>query len=760
MNSLKTSNLGYSRIGENREWKKTLEAYWSHTITEETFLQQMKKYRLHHLQKQLEKDVDLIPVGEFSYYDHVLDTASMFGFVPKRFGHDGGTVPLATYFAMARGSQGTHACEMTKWFDTNYHYIVPEIENKKPVLLENRPLQAFLEAKNELNITGKPVILGPFTFLKLSKGYNTESFGSLLISFIPVYTQLLSELAQAGATLVQIDEPSLVTDITTDEMELVHDFYEEISKQVPELEILLQTYFEAVSHYKQVIDLPVKAIGLDFVSGYEENIQSIKKFGFPKDKILAVGVIDGRNIWKNRLQETNDLITQLSKYVPLTNQILQPSSSLLHVPVTVKGESKLHSIVKDALAFGDEKLDELRLLRDVLLHPSPTKQNVLERYDSTLKKLEQSTWRKKKEETILPSERTKPFQERYELQNKKWNLPLLPTTTIGSFPQTKDIRKARFQWRKGELANDTYEAHIKSNIEKWIRIQEELDIDVLVHGEFERNDMVEFFGEKLTGFAFSQNGWVQSYGSRCVKPPIIYGNVSFDQPITLKETLYAQSLTNRPVKGMLTGPVTILNWSFVRNDLTHKEVAFQIAEALLQEVQSLENSGITMIQVDEPALREGLPLKQKKHSYYLDWAVEAFKRSTSAVSDTTQIHTHMCYSDFNEIIDAIKALDADVISIETSRSHAELISAFETNVYDKGIGLGVYDIHSPRVPSEEEITSVLERALSVLPANLFWVNPDCGLKTRGEQETVAALSIMVQAAKKARQNIKQVSESL
>ncbi|WP_431309023.1 5-methyltetrahydropteroyltriglutamate--homocysteine S-methyltransferase [Halalkalibacter lacteus] len=753
LNVIKTSNLGYPRIGEKREWKKTLEAYWASTISEKTFYKQMKKYRLHYLQTQIDKKVDLIPVGDFSFYDHVLDTATMFGFVPDRFSYSDGPVSLSTYFSMARGSKDTPACEMTKWFDTNYHFIVPELEERKPALVWNKPLEAFLEAKHELNIIGKPVIIGPFTFLKLSKGYEEQKFESQLKNLAQVYIQLLLELADAGAPIVQIDEPYLVMDLSTEEMTLFSNLYNEITKQVPHLDIIIQTYFEAVSHYKEVVNLPVKGIGLDFVSGLNENVTAIKKYGFPKDKLLGIGIIDGRNIWKSNLEENHRFLTELAAYVPIENQILQPSTSLLHVPVSLEHETELEPIIKKALAFCKEKLDELCLLRDVTVDCNDQNKQSLLKYKQSFEALEKSEWRVKQERPLLPTTRPLSFSDRYHLQQQKWDLPLLPTTTIGSFPQTKEIRQTRFKWRKGELSNEAYESHIYSAIEKWIHIQEELALDVLVHGEFERNDMVEFFGEKLAGFTFSKNGWVQSYGSRCVKPPIIFGNVSFIEPMTLKETAYAQSLTNKPVKGMVTGPVTILNWSFVRNDISNQEVAFQIAEAILKEVQVLEANGITMIQVDEPALREGLPLKEEKHQNYLTWAIEAFRMSTSAVKDTTQVHTHMCYSDFNEIINAIKALDADVISIETSRSHAELIQAFETTVYDKGIGLGVYDIHSPRVPKNEEMLSIIERALSVLPANLFWVNPDCGLKTRGETETVAALKNMVTAAKVARTKI-------
>ncbi|PPA68932.1 5-methyltetrahydropteroyltriglutamate--homocysteine S-methyltransferase [Jeotgalibacillus proteolyticus] len=753
MTSVKSSNIGYPRIGENREWKKTLEAFWSSSISEESFSIEMKKLRLSYLKNQQEKGIDFIPVGDFSYYDHVLDTAVMFGLVPNRFNHAGGKVSLSTYFSMARGSAAAHACEMTKWFDTNYHFIVPEIEDKKPELVQNKPLEAFLEAKKELNIHGKPVILGPFSFLKLAKGYDKSHFEEILQTFIPVYVQLLQELKDAGVSIVQIDEPVLVTDLSDDEMDVFSRVYNEICQHVPSLEIILQTYFEAVTHYKELISLPVKGIGLDFVRGREENLASIKKHGFPSDKLLAAGILDGRNIWKTRMEDSVSLLHELTEYVSVDQLVLQPSCSLLHVPITAENETAIHPEVKAALAFCHEKLDELTLLTKAMNHPGEDSSFLLQTQDEAINKLKASNLRERKEMNELPSKRNKVFADRFPLQHEKWKLPVLPTTTIGSFPQTKEIRKIRADWRKGELPHSTYETLIREEIKKWIEIQENIGLDVLVHGEFERNDMVEFFGEKLEGFAFSKNGWVQSYGSRCVKPPIIYGNVSFSEPMTVKETLYAQSLTGKPVKGMLTGPVTILNWSFVRNDLPEKEVAFQIAEALLNEVKSLEHAGIEMIQVDEPALREGLPLKQDKHQHYLNWAVEAFRLSTSDVADTTQIHTHMCYSDFEDIIQAISDLDADVISIETSRSHGELISSFEETTYDKGIGLGVYDIHSPRVPDEEEMSSIIERALAVLPSRLFWINPDCGLKTRNEKEVVEALTNMTSAAKKIRSSI-------
>ncbi|WP_025731092.1 5-methyltetrahydropteroyltriglutamate--homocysteine S-methyltransferase [Heyndrickxia ginsengihumi] len=748
----KTSNLGYPRIGEQREWKKTIEAFWNGNLDKEQFLQKIKEIRLQHLRKQQQAGLDVIPVGDFSLYDHVLDTSVTFGLIPKRFTGNH-TDSLTTYYEIARGGKNLVASEMTKWYNTNYHYIVPELEGQTPRLVENRALALYLEAKEELGIDGKPVILGPFSFLKLSKGYEAEQFADILSSLIAPYGQLLGELQEAGVKWVQLDEPSLVTTITKEEIGLVKSVYKQLRSQAPDLSIFLQTYFDSVSFYEEVVTFPVNGIGLDFVAGYEENIKQLQNHSFPKDKVLGVGIIDGRNIWKADYKQIVNIVNEIKEIVPSHHIWLQPSCSLLHVPVTIKNEEKLDPTLKAGLAFADEKLQELQDLKEIIDHPdSEHSQQLLKVNEAALKALAQSSWRTEHEQTNdnRITDRAVPFAKRYALQAEKWKLPVLPTTTIGSFPQTAELRKARKSWRLGELSNEEYEALIKEKIQYWVNIQEEIGLDVLVHGEFERTDMVEFFGEKLAGFAFTTNGWVQSYGSRCVKPPVIYGNVEFIEPMTVKETVYAQSLTDRPVKGMLTGPVTILNWSFVRNDLPRKEVAFQIADALIQEVQALEAAGIEMIQVDEPALREGLPLKKENWDDYLQWAVTAFRIATAAVANTTQIHTHMCYSEFGDILPAIHALDADVISIETSRSHGELIQDFEHVGFDKGIGLGVYDIHSPRVPSQEEIEQVIHRALSVLPANLFWVNPDCGLKTRGEAETVAALKNMVQAANKYR----------
>lgn len=760
MTEVKSSNVGYPRIGEKREWKKALEQFWSGMLNKETFLQQMEVIRLSSLEKQKQLGVDLIPVGDFTLYDHVLDTAVMFGLVPERFTYRGGKVDIETYFDIARGNKDAVAAEMTKWFNTNYHYIVPELNNLTPTLAENRPLAFYKEGKEKLEIDGKPVILGPITFVKLSKGYKESEFKSIVNQFVPLYAEILKELQQEGAWWVQIDEPILATTLTKEDISLYQAVYQTLHEAAPQVNIILQTYFESITHFEAVTSLPVQAIGLDFVHDAGQNLASLQKFGFPSDKVLAAGVIDGRNIWSANLDNKLSLLEEITAIVPKDCLIIQPSSSLLHVPVTVKIEETLDHTLKTALAFADEKLQEIVVLTKGIREGKEQIQDEVNERRTAIEALNQSSIRNNQQVQTaiqnLPSslaEREAPYSVRQAAQKTAFQLPLLPTTTIGSFPQTQEVRRNRLKWRKGELTATDYQTYIKTEIKKWIDIQEELGLDVFVHGEFERTDMVEYFGEKLAGFQFTKFGWVQSYGSRCVKPPIIYGDVSFEQPMTVAETVYAQSLTDHPVKGMLTGPITILNWSFVRDDIPRYEVANQIALALREEVEALEANGIRMIQVDEPAIREGLPLKQEKWEDYLNAAVYAFRLATTSVRNETQIHTHMCYSDFEDIISSIQALDADVISIETSRSHGELIHSFEESTYEQGIGLGVYDIHSPRVPQLDELTKNIDRALQVLDPQLFWINPDCGLKTRGIDETVAALTVMVQAAKLSREKL-------
>ncbi|WP_309121159.1 5-methyltetrahydropteroyltriglutamate--homocysteine S-methyltransferase [Paenibacillus sp.] len=753
----KSGAIGYPRIGADREWKKALEAYWAGKIEEPEFHSRLREIRLDHLRKQQRRGIDFIAVNDFSYYDHVLDTAAMFGLVPSRFPYEGGVVPLSAYYGMARGTKDAAACEMTKWFNTNYHYIVPELDGASPALTENKPLLAYREAKETLGIEGRPALLGPLTFLKLSKGYAPEDIDRWLDRLVPLYVQVLRELEAEGVDWVQIDEPIVVEALDDADTERLKSIYAAFAAAAPKLNVMLQTYFESVERYADIVALPVQGIGLDFVHGRSGNLAAMRAHGFPADKTLGAGVIDGRGIWKTPLRDRLALLDALAEFAPQGRLVVQPSCSLLHVPISVDGETRLPAELRDALAFADEKLDELARLTKAVSERSPQVEAELSDYDRAAAALERSGARRRADvrravAAIRETEarRSRPFSERYAAQQARWRLPLLPTTTIGSFPQSADVRKARSKFRGGEWSRERYERFIREHIERWIKLQEDIGLDVLVHGEFERTDMVEFFGEKLEGFAFTQNGWVQSYGSRCVKPPIIFGDVAFRQAMTVEETTYAQSLTARPVKGMLTGPITILNWSFVRDDLERKEVAYQLAYALRQEVEALERAGIGMIQVDEPAIREGLPLKAKDRFEYAAWAVEAFRLATCTVKDETQIHTHMCYCEFHHMIDAIKAMDADVISIETSRSHGEMILSLETNTYEQGIGLGVYDIHSPRVPAVREMTDLIDRALRALDPKLFWINPDCGLKTRGLEETVESLRHMIEAARIAR----------
>ena len=737
---VKVSNLGYPRLGENREWKKLIESYWSGKLSQADLLAEMKSLRRTFLKKQADAGLDLIPVGDFSLYDHILDLSYQFNIIPRRFAkedHD-----LGLYFAIARGNKDNVASAMKKWFNTNYHYILPEWSKQKPSLKSNRLLELYLEAKELVGDKAKPVITGPITFVALSSGI--EDYTAAIKSLLPLYRQIFQELVEAGASYIQVDEPIFVTDEGHSYLEAAKHVYAYFAKQVPEAKLIFQTYFEALVDPEILGNLPVAGLGLDFVHGLEENLAAVKA-GYFSDKEIFAGVIDGRNVWGADLEASRDLVLEISDKVKAVH--IQPSCSLLHVPVTKKGETGLNPLLKNGLAFADEKLEELRLLADQLETGFSSPKFTQKVAD--FKALQAADFRNLALEDLgkIPQKRHLDFKDRYPLQQEKLGLPVLPTTTIGSFPQSSEVRRIRRAWKGQEISNQAYEDFIKSEIARWIKIQEDLDLDVLVHGEFERVDMVEFFGQKLAGFATTKGGWVQSYGSRAVKPPIIYGDIQHIQPLTLKETVYAQSLTKRPVKGMLTGPITITNWSFERNDISRPDLFNQIALAIRKEIELLEDAGIPIIQVDEAALREGLPLRKDKQQAYLDDSVRAFRLATSSVKDTTQIHTHMCYSNFSEIIESIRALDADVISIETSRSHGEIIEAFETATYPLGIGLGVYDIHSPRVPSLDELISNIERPLHQLSLDQFWVNPDCGLKTRKERETVAALKNLVAATK-------------
>ncbi|MDS3997250.1 5-methyltetrahydropteroyltriglutamate--homocysteine S-methyltransferase [Staphylococcus capitis] len=757
MTTIKTSNLGFPRLGRKREWKKAIESYWAKKINKAELDQTLTDLHKENLLLQKNYHLDSIPVGDFSLYDHILDTSLLFNIIPKRF--QGREVDDDLLFDIARGNKEHVASALIKWFNTNYHYIVPEWDNVEPKVEKNTLLERFKYAQS-INVNAHPVIVGPITFVKLSKGGN-QSFEEKVQTLLPLYKEVLSSLIQAGAEYIQIDEPILVTDDSESYEDITKEAYEYFAQAGLGEKLVIQTYFERV-HLKFLSSLPVGGLGLDFVHDNGYNLKQIESGDFDSSKSLYAGIIDGRNVWAADIEAKKQLIETLQQY---TNQlVIQPSSSLLHVPVSLDDETLDESIaeglsfatetldesIAEGLSFATEKLDELDALRRLFNNNDSAKYDELkaryERFQSqSFKNLEYDF-------DSVPTSRKSPFSERKQKQYARLNLPDLPTTTIGSFPQTREVRKYRADWKNRRITDAEYQEFLQNEIARWIKIQEDIGLDVLVHGEFERNDMVEFFGEKLQGFLVTKFGWVQSYGSRAVKPPVIYGDVKWTEPLTVKETVYAQSLTDKPVKGMLTGPVTILNWSFERVDVSRKVVQDQIALAIDEEVLALEEAGIKVIQVDEPALREGLPLRSEYHNQYLKDAVNSFKLATSSVHDETQIHTHMCYSQFGQIIHAIHDLDADVISIETSRSHGDLIKDFEDINYDLGIGLGVYDIHSPRIPTEEEITTAINRSLQQIDRSLFWVNPDCGLKTRKEDEVKDALTVLVNAVKKKRQD--------
>lgn len=740
--TIQTSNLGFPRLGRKREWKKAIEGYWANKYDLETLHQQLTDLHKENLLLQKNYNLSSIPVGDFSLYDHILDTSLLFNIIPERF--QGRDIDDDLLFDIARGNKEHVASALIKWFNTNYHYIVPEWDNAEPKLNKNVLLERFNYAKS-LNVNAHPVIVGPITFVKLSKG-GDQSFEEKVQTLLPLYKEVLQSLVDAGAEYIQIDEPALVTDDSADYEDITKTAYNYFSEANLGDYLVVQTYFERVN-LSFLNSLPIRGIGLDFVHDHGFNLKQIEDGQFDRTKTLYAGIIDGRNVWAADIEAKKELIETLQNYTD--DLVIQPSSSLLHVPVSLDDET-LDISIAEGLSFATEKLDELDALKRLFNNDDDQKYNELKaRYErfqnQSFKNLEYDF-------DSVRTSRQSAFKERKKAQDARLNLPDLPTTTIGSFPQSQEVRKYRADWKNNRITDEAYKTFLKNEIARWIKIQEDIGLDVLVHGEFERNDMVEFFGEKLQGFLVTKYGWVQSYGSRAVKPPVIYGDVKWTEPLTVKETLYAQSLTDKPVKGMLTGPVTILNWSFERVDLPREEVQDQIALAINEEVLALESEGIQIIQVDEPALREGLPLRSEYHADYLDKAVRSFKLSTSSVADETQIHTHMCYSQFGQIIHAIYDLDADVISIETSRSHGDLIQDFEDITYDLGIGLGVYDIHSPRIPTESEITAAINRALQEIDRSLFWVNPDCGLKTRKEDEVKEALSVLVNSVDKLRKS--------
>lgn len=765
---MQTHNLGYPRIGSRRELKKACESFWAGKISEEQLHIQAMTIRHTNWKIQQEAGVSLIPSNDFSFYDQVLDNSLMVGNVPERYK---ALIPsrdesmLSLYFAMARGDveKNITALEMTKWFDTNYHYLVPEfIKGQTFKLLYNKPLEEYKMAE-KLGFKTKPVLLGPVSYLLLGKE-KTDGFHrlDLLESLLPVYMQILESLQQAGVNWIQIDEPCLVTDLSDIAKYAIRKTYAQICDRYPHLNIILTSYFGGLGENTALAaSLPVAALHIDLVRSPEQLPAVLNEIN--NNMILSLGVVDGRNIWKNNFRNSLQVIDSAVKKLGSERVWLAPSCSLLHVPCDLEMENENTSLPSDVrhwMAYARQKLNEVSVLAKLAFSErdaSRTVDKMLIENDLYVQSRISST--KVKDFTVQErlnkinldnAERNIPFSKRKLIQQSNLQLPLFPTTTIGSFPQTTEVRALRAKLKQGELSPETYNHRIADEIYNTIKIQEELGLDVLVHGEFERNDMVEYFGERLKGFAFTLNGWVQSYGSRCVKPPIIYGDVSRPEPMTAKWTSYAQSLTQKSVKGMLTGPVTILQWSFVRDDQSRKTTAYQIALAIRDEVLDLGNAGIKVIQVDEPALREGLPLRKSEQANYLQWAVNAFRLSTCEVKPSTQIHTHMCYAEFNDIISSIIDMDADVITIETSRSQMELLEVFNRIKYPNDIGPGVYDIHSPRIPSVEEIMQLLSKAGQVIDSRQLWVNPDCGLKTRGWTETREALKNMITATQKLR----------
>jgi 5-methyltetrahydropteroyltriglutamate--homocysteine methyltransferase len=767
-------NLGYPRIGNNRELKKASEQYWSGAITQQKLQDTAKAIRTNNWLTQKEAGLDLIPCNDFSFYDQVLDMSFMFGLIPDRFSpllQKKDFTELDIYFAMARGYQkdgfDITAMEMTKWFDTNYHYIVPEFKkDQKFSAISDKAVREYNEAKVLLGKAAKPVLLGPVSYLLSGKekesGFNRIE---LLDQLLPVYFELVKALEVNGAEWIQLDEPFLVMDLSAQERKAYETTYTALSNLFPSLKFIVATYFECTgTNIDLASKLPVNALHLDLVRCPSQLMDILTPAFIASKTLLSLGLVDGRNVWKNDYTKSNTFITKAISAIGKDRILIAPSCSLLHVPCDLENESNTEVLtpeIKNWMAFAKQKLHEVSALKKLNASSLQSEELELLRANTAAienriaSKLIHKQDVKERVKGVQPkdSKRTSTFKFRQQIQEKALHLPLMPTTTIGSFPQTDEVRANRAKYKKGDISLAQYEDFVKAEMTKAIEWQEKIGIDVLVHGEFERNDMVEYFGEQLQGYVFSENGWVQSYGSRCVKPPIIYGDIERTHPMTVTWTALAQSLTKKYMKGMLTGPVTILQWSFVRDDQPRKDTCMQLALAIRDEVVDLEQAGIKIIQIDEPAIREGLPLRRENWEAYLNWAVECFRVSASGVKDETQIHTHMCYSEFNDIIKNIADMDADVITIETSRSQMELLDAFVDFNYPNEIGPGVYDIHSPRIPTTDEMIDLLNKAMNVLPVRNIWVNPDCGLKTRRWPETEAALINMVAAAQHIRKEI-------
>jgi len=762
---MQTQNLGYPRIGNQRQLKKACEQFWAGKIDLTELNQVAREIKDQNWQTQLNAGIDLIPCNDFSFYDQVLDTSLLLGVIPQRYAPVLSQVKTNTetdlYFAMARGYQkdglDITAMEMTKWLDTNYHYIVPEFTANQEFRIFNETIfSEYNSAKQQLGDKAKPVLLGPVSYLLLGKE-KEQGFEriDLIKKLVPVYVEIINRLRLQGAKWIQLDEPCLSLDLSKKDKEAFEYAYRAIANRVSGVKLLLATYFEALLDNTQLaVNLPVAALHIDLVRAPEQLDEVLALV--PEGLQLSLGVVDGRNVWKNDYQNSLNLINKVVEKLGADRVIIAPSCSLLHSPIDLELETTIDPEIRNWMAFAKQKLNEVSELKQIAEgnhHLLQANLNAIESRRTSQKVHKQPVKDRVNAITEADGTRQSAFPVRQQLHNERFKLPAFPTTTIGSFPQTDDIRQLRAKFKKAEITLEQYEAAIKQATVDAIRWQEEIGLDVLVHGEFERNDMVEYFGEQLDGFLFTKNGWVQSYGSRCVKPPVIYGDVSRPKDMTVRWTEFAASQTEKPMKGMLTGPVTILQWSFVRDDQPRDVTTNQIAFAIRDEVLALEKAGIGIVQIDEAAIREGLPLRKAKQPHYLDWAVKAFRITASGVQDKTQIHTHMCYSEFNNIIEHIAAMDADVITIETSRSQMELLQAFAHFEYPNEIGPGVYDIHSPRVPSTEEMASLLAKAADLLPARNLWVNPDCGLKTRKWPETKAALENMVAAAKQAREQI-------
>lgn len=750
------TNLGYPRIGPKRELKNSLEQFWAGELSQATLLEQATALRKHTWDLQQQLGLQHIPSNDFSLYDHVLDTIAMVGAVPKRYQWQSEHVDLPTYFAMARGIQDRNtsipAMEMTKWFDTNYHYIVPEFEQSLQFRFASSKVVDEFKQAQAFGIHTRPVVLGPVSFLLLGKSHHSGvSPLTLLPQLLPIYAQVLQELAAAGADWIQLDEPCLVLDLDRAAQQAIQEAYTQLSTVSPKLRLLLVTYFGNLGeNLPLALQLPIAGLHLDLVRAPEQLTQALASV--PATLSLSLGLIDGRNIWRTNLEQALGMLEQAVQVLGTERVLVAPSCSLLHVPLDLQQETQLDDELRSWLAFAQQKLEEVVLLTKGSNAGQQAIASDLEVSRQAFVRRRQSPRIHNAEvaqrlQTIVgvPVRRHSSYLERHQSQQQHLHLPLLPTTTIGSFPQTTEVRAARAAHNSGKLSDDKYLAFLRKEIEQAIHFQEEIGLDVLVHGEPERNDMVAYFGEQLEGFLFTQYGWVQSYGSRCVRPPIILGDVVRKQPMTVEWALYAQSLTKLPVKGMLTGPVTILEWSFVRDDQPREQTCYQLALAIRDEVQDLEAAGIGIIQIDEPALREGLPLRRADWNNYLSWAINCFRLTSSDVRDQTQIHTHMCYAEFDDIIEQIEGLDADVISIEASRSQLDVLDTFVTYHYPSEIGPGIYDIHSPRVPSSAELEATLRNILRIFPPEQVWVNPDCGLKTRRWEEVRPALANLVAA---------------